>query len=416
MNGIVKVMPRIRKDYIIKGSIIFIFVILLCFFIFDQAVRFMLPEYLEIHYYDDVYIHKMIPNSYTAYKGPARFERNNSDVLILKINSLGFRDYEFEKKKNENTTRIMVYGDSFMQASQSELEYIFAKQLENKLREESDKKIEVINAGVTGYGPDQIILRMENEISEFDIDIAVVSIFTGNDYGDNIRNKIFRLDEDGKLVKNNYYINPDLKFNRMVSIYFPSWKVINIAFNKIRDILYPDNTSLSFTSTPDDYLEVAANMNLDDCREFIKEGNNQINNVFWDRYDSDVVLYPDNYCTNYKIELMDKIIERMKNITDSNGIELLVLIIPTRHEIDDEIYLEMMNTSVHKRFDRSKLTDILEDISKKNNINYINLYPHFRKNNINNTFFWFNNVHWNYEGQEYAAELMKDKIIGEDLI
>jgi len=55
----------------------------------------------------------------------------------LKINSVGFRDKEYNLKKDENVFRILTLGDSNTFGWNSNLQDIYAKVLEKKLNEKS---------------------------------------------------------------------------------------------------------------------------------------------------------------------------------------------------------------------------------------------------------------------------------------
>ncbi|MCX8064863.1 MAG: hypothetical protein N3G21_06785, partial [Candidatus Hydrogenedentes bacterium] len=84
--------------------------------------------------------------------------RPNAEVShIIKINSHGFRDYEFTKEKPPNTFRIIVVGDSVTFGWRQRLEDTYPKILEKKLNEvfSSRIKIEVLNFGVGGYNAEQ---------------------------------------------------------------------------------------------------------------------------------------------------------------------------------------------------------------------------------------------------------------------
>ena len=70
-------------------------------------------------------------------------------------NSYGLASPEIEvKRPTPNTLRIMIIGDAFSMPEGMEYEYAYPSLLENKLAGlVSGRTIQVINAGVTGYGP-----------------------------------------------------------------------------------------------------------------------------------------------------------------------------------------------------------------------------------------------------------------------
>jgi len=86
--------------------------------------------------------------------------------------------------------RIAVYGDSFVEASFTREEFTFTRQLENALKEKGLSDVVVMNAGVQGYGPDQELRRMQRELGEARPDLIVWCLFSGNDYGDLLRNRM----------------------------------------------------------------------------------------------------------------------------------------------------------------------------------------------------------------------------------
>ena len=80
-------------------------------------------------------------------------------TTFVKINSKGLRDKEYQYDKQRGVFRILVLGDSFTWGYGVELKEIFTERLENML----GKNVEVLNAGVTGYGTDQEMLFLEQE-------------------------------------------------------------------------------------------------------------------------------------------------------------------------------------------------------------------------------------------------------------
>jgi hypothetical protein len=77
--------------------------------------------------------------------------KNKEFTTHYVINSLGFREVEFNETKNENSIRIFCIGDSYTEGDGVDYEYSYPKQLESLIQNHCiDKKIEVLNAGVSG--------------------------------------------------------------------------------------------------------------------------------------------------------------------------------------------------------------------------------------------------------------------------
>ncbi|MDW7759513.1 MAG: hypothetical protein SCM96_02620 [Acidobacteriota bacterium] len=67
-------------------------------------------------------------------------------------NRLGFHDYDYGVHKPDGTFRIVVVGDSFVEAKEVPISKNFAKILERKLNEFHDSRVEVLAFGRSGNG------------------------------------------------------------------------------------------------------------------------------------------------------------------------------------------------------------------------------------------------------------------------
>lgn len=95
----------------------------------------------------------------------------------VKINSQGFRDGEHEKAKPSGTLRVLGLGDSFTFGWGVSQDETFLKQLERQLRIEIGRPVEVINAGVPGWGLCQYDLYLRREDLDYSPDIIVIAYF-----------------------------------------------------------------------------------------------------------------------------------------------------------------------------------------------------------------------------------------------
>ena len=86
----------------------------------------------------------------------------------VRINSDGLRDIEHDLIKPNNSIRIAVLGDSFAEARSVNINETFWFKLKNNLEFcnnfHKNKKIEVINFGVTEYGTTQQHLTLKNNV------------------------------------------------------------------------------------------------------------------------------------------------------------------------------------------------------------------------------------------------------------
>jgi len=127
---------------------------------------------------------------------------NGGGVIKWETNSHSFRGKELQGNPD---IRIIVYGDSNILARFSILEDTFPYKLEEYLNKEfSGLKVEVLNSGIMGLGPDQSLIKLSQDIDKYKPNIVILHLFADNDFGDIIRNRIFTLDANDNLVPTNF--------------------------------------------------------------------------------------------------------------------------------------------------------------------------------------------------------------------
>src|SRR5690242_2645861 len=162
----------------------------------EFVLRFLLGPHL-LFQRDDRLLYRLVPGAERIAVMPPI---DGGVVIRYKINSHGFRGAELARAGE--SIRVLVYGDSFIQGDFSRTEDTFTEQLKGRLARKIGKSIEVVNAGVIGYGPDQELRRMEVELPTLKPNLVIVAIYAGNDFGDLIKNKLYRLSSDGSLQDN----------------------------------------------------------------------------------------------------------------------------------------------------------------------------------------------------------------------
>ncbi|MBI5671031.1 MAG: hypothetical protein HZC41_23805 [Chloroflexi bacterium] len=104
---------------------------------------------------------------------------------VVRYNNFGLNDRDLTLEKPSGTFRIVIVGDSFPQGLQVEREQGFPWLLEELLNSESSQPIEVINLSVDAYGTDRELLLYATLGWQFQPDLVLLSIYTGNDIQDN---------------------------------------------------------------------------------------------------------------------------------------------------------------------------------------------------------------------------------------
>ena len=106
-------------------------------------------------------------------------------VTRVDINSHGLREREIDYEKPPGLRRVLVLGDSFVEATEVAVEEAFPRRLEAHLAAVGGPPTQVLNAGAVGYGTAQEYLLLKHEGVRYQPDVVVLLFFSGNDLADN---------------------------------------------------------------------------------------------------------------------------------------------------------------------------------------------------------------------------------------
>ncbi len=364
-----------------------------------------------------------------------RFPEHGGYVVETRFNSMGFRGREPEADSG-GRRQVIVYGDSFIQASYSREPETFAHQLQSRLRERGYDSLRVINAGVNGFGPDQIYLRVAREIEALDPDLIIVAVFADNDFGDLLRNKLFRLDESSKLARNAFVIDPELRQDYLererLDQAFALQKLFldpSLAKRDLRIFLqrrlgldagFLNDVTIdtSFRTDPSEpWIEIWRDRGLSEYREYVLEHDSTIrrDNIRSDHYDADVSLEPDSGSSRYKFALMSEVLSRIAALTRDRNKALLLLIIPSPIDVCDG-YDWQVDSDRHPRYDRRALSRAVEQAAEEIGVTWVSLFDEFHGGHCNQMYFHHGNNHWNEKAQARAAAIVAEIVSREALL
>ena len=133
-----------------------------------------------------------------------RFAKEQFDTSVV-INQHGLRDHDYPEQRVDGMERVLVLGDSFTWGFGVEQQQIFTEVIEK-----SEQGLEVINAGVSGYSPDQELIWLREQGMRFQPDLVLL-VLSGNDVWGNHQEVIsfvygkprYRLDAGGVLQLGN---------------------------------------------------------------------------------------------------------------------------------------------------------------------------------------------------------------------
>ncbi len=125
-----------------------------------------------------------------------------------RMNADGLRDRDHPLARTPGVTRILLLGDSFVEGMQVPLEKTFAKRLEAKLADDG-RRVEVVNAGFSGFGTDNELLFFEADGRRYQPDLVLLGFTEANDVIENSKRlyeRMYAEAPDGPPPKSHFKI------------------------------------------------------------------------------------------------------------------------------------------------------------------------------------------------------------------
>jgi hypothetical protein len=117
---------------------------------------------------------------------PGDHPLKTSDYTVeVHVNAQGFVDAEWPTQRRPDVPRVVVIGDSFVQAAQVELSDGFGRVLARRLSERMGREVEVLSLGVPGAGTATALGLLEKYALELKPDAVVLGFLVANDVMNN---------------------------------------------------------------------------------------------------------------------------------------------------------------------------------------------------------------------------------------
>ena len=304
-----------------------------------QIGRDYIPRYMFEN--DPVLGHRMAAN-FTGRMRTAEYD------VAVSTNSEGLRGGESESSIEK---KVLVLGDSFAFGVGVEDNETFSEVLERKISEKED--VEVVNAGVGGYGTDQELLYLKEDGLRLNPEVVIVAFFVGNDLTDNIDVSNFSVVE-GFFVK-------DYKSSEKMKLYVMSF--LSAKADAVFRSLAKEKKGFDDLFEKKDFYEVYAGSSERTGREWTKT---------------------------------EGLLEEIVALSEENGARVIILSIPSRKffPLDKEAYGKV------------KARHRLLEFGKKRNILIIDLVEEFGREKDPLRFYFKEDGHFTREGHEKVADLL----------
>lgn len=160
---------------------------------------------------------------------------NHSTVCVdndVEINNIGFHGPDVVIPKNSNVFRIVILGNSFVEAEQVQTEDMFTTLLQEKLNEVAtgEKTFEVIPIGFSGNGTYLNMLYYKLLVDRLEPDL-VIELATGSEINKNEPTVKYppRFDADGKVILELPSVSTNMTVQTLKTAARESKLVVNLA-------------------------------------------------------------------------------------------------------------------------------------------------------------------------------------------
>lgn len=305
----------------------------------------------------------------------------------VRINSLGYRDDEFERSKS-GRFRILAIGDSFTFGYGCTADEAYPNVIEARLNDAlGPGRTEVINAGFAACNyPDTYYLYLKERGLALDPDLILVGLFVGNDLDHDLAGEHVwpRVDDAGLPLK----IENTL-FRVDDGYWVSRTPILRYRFPVVR------NSHLA-------QLIISA----------IKRARPADAPMLFNRW-----MYRRDYAerTLNAVDKVATLLGATADLAEARGIPIVFVIIPAREQIHPELY-DFGSHPFMAGHDLDKPQRILGRIFEERGLTSLDLLPVVREASREGPLYYHLDQHWNCRGQRVAGEAIASFLLRRGLV
>lgn len=329
---------------------------------------------------------------------------------LVRINSAGYRGAELETPKARS--RIVVLGDSLVMGGNVAENRTFPARLGAHL----GRSYEVVNGGCDSYGPDQTLLRFERAVDDLAPDLAVLVLCATNDFGDLLRDKLFRIDERGELIREQPVLSDRIveHFGAVRALAArPALVRLWIHFRKTRAAARREAEEARRPLVYD--MNVFLQAATWEYTNAVTEQDQRVYNLRRDTYDADVAIHPQDPSSVYKRRLLTAVLTRLARTCSNRGIPLAAVVVPSAVDLDPAFHIRV-DPSLFPTYDPRALTAGMATALEDADVANLSLFTLFAANDPTTLFVGRTDFHWNERGIELAARETARWLADQDLL
>jgi hypothetical protein len=310
-----------------------------------------------------------------------RFHLPESSVWIrapeftvhLRFNREGLRGQEIGPKRDD-ISRVLVIGDSFIEAAQVSEEATLVRQLDVLLAS-GDQRVEVLNGGVGNWGPVEQHLYLREALPRLRPDLVVQAFYLGNDVNNAGQNrKLLEPDRDrrerARPVKPADFLANLLREHSRLARVFESGVLDKLRYQQVTTFPQADKRHL---------------------------------NIF--RVDE-----PAELTRNWRTT--EEVLGLTRQALEQAGVRFVLMVVPSKWQVDQQAWLVALDENGlanDQTWDLERPNQRLAELARRQGIPMVDLLPAFRAEAASGTQLYYTiNAHWNEAGNLTAARTLQE--------
>lgn len=303
----------------------------------------------------------------------------------VRFNALGMRDREHSVEKAQGTCRILVLGDSFIEALQVALPDSFPRLLESRLSERLSGRVEVVSGAVSGWGTDEELAYLERYGLKLSPDLILIGMTIDNDVFDNLK-QTFHTFENGRVSVKSVQRIEGVKYGVVrVKDFMASYSHLWQLARKARNL------------------------------RAMKEDTRQLNN-----HALELIRVSDIPRIKKGWQMTFALLRAVEAMGRMVGAETAVFLIPMAIQVEEarlQAFLRLNGVS-REEILLERPQRVMSDFGGATGIPVIDLLPVFRRSRqeAGSALYLPNDGHWSAQGHGLAAEAVARELLGRGLV
>jgi hypothetical protein len=293
---------------------------------------------------------------------------------LVSYNAMGLRGSDIPANPDPGIPRVLFLGDSFVEGKQVADDQVLTAVLSD-IAHEHGRPLDVINAGVAGYGTAEEILLWDQLGASLHPD-AVLLGFYPNDVRNNADRHLFVL-KDGAVT-----VGKKPRLPRVRWVYdLRKWMAARSHL----------------------YILITQGMELMDSPEAGESGPMEGEDVFLREPTARVT-------EGWALTLA--LLQELKTRVESTGSTFSIVMFPTRYQVDGTLWRKMLaqRGMTGEPYDLLTPQQHVVPWAAASGVTLLDLLPVFRDRNTGNSFYHTVDAHWNAAGHRLAAETIYEEL------